>query len=94
VSAARVELSGEIDLAAKIDVEAQLTAAARTALADGHVLEVNLAAVTFLDSTGLSCLAKASKQMAEGGGRLRVTGASPMVLRVFEIAGLSDLCEG
>jgi anti-anti-sigma factor len=93
VSDGRVVLSGEIDLANKEAVDRQLAAGAEQALQDGRLLEVDLSAVTFLDSTGLACMARAAQRMADAGGHLRVLGAQAMIRRVFEIAGLGDLCD-
>jgi anti-sigma B factor antagonist len=54
----------------------------------GEVVVVDLAAVTFLDSTGLGVLVGAKKRARAAGGRIVVAGAGPNVFRVFALTGL------
>ena len=93
VSAVRVVLAGEIDLATAADTDAALRNGVAEAKAAGSGMVVDLAAVTFLDSTGLACLARASTELARCGGVVRVEGASAMVARLLELAGLQHLVE-
>jgi len=41
--------------------------------------------------SGLAVLARAQRDIVEGGGALHVRGASPTVLKVLEITGLLDV---
>ncbi len=53
-------------------------------------LLVDLANVTFLDSTGLSTLLVAHRHLEERGGRLRLVSVPVKVLQVIEVAGLAE----
>jgi anti-anti-sigma factor len=84
----RVALAGEIDLAwyathaDEIDV----------ALADcPPVVVVDLEQVDFLDSTGLSLLARAYRECQHIGGRVYVLHPSQSVTRAIRIGGFSSL---
>ena len=52
---------------------------------------VDLADVTFMDSTGLAVLLQAHQQLEATGGRLVVKGTSRAVARVLEVAGVKGL---
>jgi anti-anti-sigma factor len=72
-------VEGEIDL----DTAPLL----QTALAgvDGHPVEVNLSAMTFVDAAGLRVLETARTRL---GSRMRVTGAAPLVRRLAAVLDL------
>jgi anti-anti-sigma factor len=57
-----------------------------------HIL-VDLADVTFVDSTGLGVLINAQKrqQLAHGNASLQLCGLRPTVQRVIEVAGLDSV---
>ncbi len=85
-----VSLAGEIDIAARDEVVAALASAvAGTA---GTVV-VDLSAVTFMDSTGIGCLARAGRDLQAGGRRLLLARPTAVVRRVLEIAGVAHLCD-
>jgi anti-anti-sigma factor len=75
-------VAGEIDLATAPQLAACLVDAT------GRDVAVDLSAVTFLDSSGLSALVAGSRAVAEGGHVLRTFGESDTILRVLEISGL------
>jgi anti-anti-sigma factor len=54
------------------------------------ILQIDLANVTFIDSTGLSALVVAHRQLEEAGGELRLVSVPPKVYRVFELVGLDS----
>lgn len=54
-------------------------------------LDLDLEAVTFLDSRGLSVLLQARRRVVRQGGSLRVVALSPQVRRVLRITGLHHL---
>ena len=54
---------------------------------------VNLAKVTYVDSSGLATLVEILKNMRSYGGRLRLTNLSPKVKSLFEITKLEKLFE-
>ena len=78
-------VAGEIDLATAPQLADCLVAAA------DHDVAVDLSAVTFLDSSGLSALVAGSRALAETGHVLRTFGERDTILRVLEISGLDAL---
>jgi len=80
-----VEVEGELHLstapAFRTALESAVAGAARAVILD-------LQAVTFIDSTGLSVLLTALRQVERSGGRLAVVCSNPTVLRLFEITSL------
>ena len=54
---------------------------------------VNLAKVTYVDSSGLATLVEILKNMRSYGGRLRLTNLSPKDKSLFEITKLEKLFE-
>lgn len=89
-----VHLAGEIDLAAAPRVESAIEEA--LAGEDGTEITIDLAAVTFLDSTGLRVLVTAHARCAGEGRNLTLVNPSPAVSRILEITGLGQtlLAEG
>jgi anti-sigma B factor antagonist len=82
-----VRVSGEVDIQTSPDLDAHL----QQVLNDGAVsVVVDLAGVTFLDSTGLSVLVAALKRCHDVGGTLQVVAPRSHVQRIFEVTGLSD----
>ena len=59
------------------------------AIDDGHTAMVlDLSAVEFIDSTGLSVLLTGLRRMTQQHGRLAIVCTNPTVLRLFQITGL------
>jgi anti-sigma B factor antagonist len=83
---ALVALRGEIDVAEAPAVERRLA----EALAAGRDLVVDLREVTFIDSSGLAVLVRAAQAAARAGRDLRLLRPRPLVMRTFDIAGLTD----
>ena len=83
-----VTVAGEIDSSNCGVLQDLLTDMARDRSSGG--VDVDLAAVTFIDSSGLRALIVGQRAMAEAGGSLRVTAASESVRRLFEITGLVE----
>jgi anti-anti-sigma factor len=86
-----VTLSGDIDLASREATLGRLDAAVTSARAAGANVVVDLSGVTFLDSTGMSCLVIASRGLRGVEGSLYLSNPPPMVRRVLEIAGLTKM---
>lgn len=53
-------------------------------------LTLDLAGVTFIDSTGIGALVELMKATTVQGGRFHVSARSPRVARVFEATGLES----
>jgi len=83
----RIDVAGELDVASSDDLRAALDAY----VDGGGDLTVDLSAVTFIDSTGLTVLVQANTLLSASGARLVVADPSPVVVRVFQLAGLFDL---
>jgi len=80
-------LVGELDLAARAEFDRPVE---RLVSAGERQLRIDLGAVTFCDSTGLSTLIRAKRVAAEAGCSLYVVGAAGMVadvLRITQLAG-------
>ena len=85
----RLEVAGELDLAASSTLRAALAE-----LADGSGdVTLDLSAVTFIDSVALSVLVHRHTELAAVGGRLIVTNPSPVVVRFLHLAGLFALLD-
>ena len=81
-------VAGEIDM----ETAPQVTDAVRAAVAAGpREVQVDMAAVTFLDSSGIHMLLRARREAAECGVALRVVKAHRSVVRVLQITGLLSL---
>ena len=59
----------------------------------GHAVAVDLAEVTFMDSTGLTTLMDAHVAAESNGWSFAVRRPSPAVRRVFELAGVTRLLD-
>jgi anti-sigma B factor antagonist len=88
--AATVTCSGEIDSA----IDARLARTIGQAMApDLRTLHIDLAGVTFLDSSGLRTLVVAATQCEALGIGFSLT-TSPWVDRLLNVAGMVDLVHG
>jgi anti-anti-sigma factor len=83
-----VSAAGELDVNTAPDLREQLA----RLIADGtrHIV-VDLADVSFVDSTALSVLVSALKRLRQASGDLELASPNPSVRRVFEITGLTRL---
>jgi anti-anti-sigma factor len=57
----------------------------------GRVLSVNLAGVTFIDTSGIGVLIMLRTHFKARGGDLRVADPQPQVLRVFKTMGIAPI---
>jgi len=78
---------GEIDLANAHELDAELQQAEAT---DAKSIVLDLAAMTFMDSTGASTVFFASMRSSADSNRLRITRPPGAVMRTLEVAGLAD----
>lgn len=87
---AQVDLavSGEVDVANSAQFSAAIEDAARLAGTGGVVLD--LAAVTFFDSSAITALVRSRRQLEAGGSTLRVGAMSRVVEGVLEVVGMVD----
>jgi anti-anti-sigma factor len=83
-----ITLTGELDLAGAAQMEASLAAAERE---QPRRLLIDLAQLSFLDSTGLRLLLQADVRAREAGYELVLRPGTPSVQRVFEVTGALDV---
>lgn len=80
-------LRGELDLSSYDEVSAVLTPLFD---ADGDVI-LDLAELTFVDSSGIRIFIRLHTALQERGGRLILRGPTANVARVFGVAGLPQM---
>lgn len=80
-------VTGELDLASADEFVAAVTGSDM----DEDAVLLDLAGVTFMDSTGLAALITVRNSARDQGRRMVVESYSPAVARVLELAGLADL---
>jgi anti-anti-sigma factor len=86
-----IAIAGEMDLASA----GPLTRAISRVLETKPVtVRIDLAGVSFLDSSGIRCLLDASRRAESTGSHLVVRNPTPMVLRVMEICAVDHLLLG
>ena len=81
---------GELDIATAPELVEML----RRLRHYGHAVTVDLAEVTFMDSTGLTTLMDAHLAAENNGWSFGIRRASPAVHRVFDLAGVARLLDG
>jgi anti-sigma B factor antagonist len=79
-----VHVDGELDLSTLTAFDDELG----HGVAAGHLLLVDLAGCTFIDSSALRALVRARKQARAAGGELAVAAPSQTARRVLEIAAI------
>lgn len=82
-------VGGELDLGNASALQAKLADELREAEATD--VDLDLARVAFIDSSGLAALAGLAQAARDRGGRVRLVDASPLVRRIVGIAGLDYL---
>lgn len=85
-----LRLSGEVDIAAVQDVLAQ---ASRCLETRPSTLEVDLGAVTFIDSSGLGALVRIRNEAGRQGTTVVLVNLSPSSRRLLEVSGLDQVFE-
>jgi anti-anti-sigma factor len=78
-------LSGELDVSTTPSLDARLRATDA-----GGVVTLDLAGLTFIDSSGLRVLIAHHQRFESAGGRLQLANVSSRASRLLEMAGLSD----
>jgi anti-sigma B factor antagonist len=91
MSVVRVEVTGELDLA----TAPELLERVRTTLVDRPgAIVLDLAGVTFCDSSGINALVDAHTLAGADGTTLRVANAQRITLRALEVTGVLPLLTG
>ncbi|AQS58543.1 anti-sigma F factor antagonist [Desulforamulus ferrireducens] len=86
-----VRLGGDMD----IGVADKLRITLDKALTEKKIkhLVLNLARVTFIDSSGLGVILGRYKRLHQAGGKIILVGAQPQVRRILELSGLLQIIE-
>jgi anti-anti-sigma factor len=84
-----LRLEGEIDMG---NAEELSTALAEAISADGGRVEVDMSAVTFIDSAGIHALVSAALTL-DPAGRMVVLDPPAQVLRVLRIVGMDGISQ-
>ena len=82
-----VHLNGEVDLEHAPQIRKVLLGAVRQG---GWVL-VDMAEVTYIDSSGIACLIEALQEARKTGSDLALVAVNPQALRVLELARLDTV---
>jgi anti-sigma B factor antagonist len=85
--AAVVAVAGELDLASSPELEQQLE---QVWSSDAEQLVIDLRALEFMDSTGLSIIVGVHQRLAETGRKLSVVKGPPQVQRLLDLTGVSE----
>ena len=86
-----VYFSGEIDSIHTINYRNLLVAELETGKYKVVVMDFNR--VTFIDSSGIGLVLGRYNQMKAEGGKLYITGLSPVAYRLFELTGIFNLMD-
>lgn len=84
-------LSGELDVTNADAIRAEIDGV--TDANPGKGVELDLAAVTFVDSSALGALVGALQHARKQGGDVVVTGLTPSVAKIFQVTGLDRVFE-
>ncbi len=85
--AVRVRVSGEIDMACAPELLDTLLAAE---VPSGGTLVLDLAGVTFMDSSGISALVDAYQQREAGGVSLALAEVPPLIAKMLSLTGVDS----
>jgi anti-anti-sigma factor len=88
--AVAIAFGGELDLASAPSAEEELSRAAESNV---ERVIVDLSRLTFMDSTGLAMLVKASRAAKESGRRFAVIKGGAQVERLFSLTGMDEELE-
>jgi anti-sigma B factor antagonist len=81
-------LQGEIDYESAQDLRAEVTSALNRSV---DTLVINLAGVTFIDSTGIGTLVVARRICHGCGVTLHIRQPNPFIARLFAVVGVCDV---
>lgn len=85
-----VNLSGEIDAYTAPQLKEKLIPLSQQ---KGHIVEVDLENINYMDSTGLGVFINALKSTKEHGSSLKLVNIQERVLRLFKITGLDEIID-
>ena len=86
----RFKIVGEIDAFTAPKLREKLDSMVKT---EGMQVELDIADVNYMDSTGLGVFVGFYKSVKAIGGHVRITGVNSRLQRLFEITGLGDVMD-
>ena len=89
-SQARVVVAGEVDAHTSAELEQGFE---RALEAGATTVIVDVAKMSFIDSSGLRVLVQTRKRLVDAGGSLELRQPSETVVRLLELTGLQELLE-
>jgi anti-sigma B factor antagonist len=84
-----IALYGEVDYSTALDLRAAISAT--LSAGDVDTIIVDLAGVTFLDSTGVGTLVVAARICAELKVEFRVCDPNPFIAKLFTVVGVAEM---
>lgn len=85
-----VRVSGEVDMSSSPKVRETLIGLTKQEI---PAIIVDLAGVSYMDSSGIATLVEGLQKTMSYGGKFRLAGLMPRVRQVFELARLRDVFE-
>ncbi|CDQ40901.1 MULTISPECIES: STAS domain-containing protein [Virgibacillus] len=85
-----VNLAGEIDAYTAPELKEALLPLTKQS---GHLVEVDLEQVNYMDSTGLGIFISALKSTKENNSQMTLVNIQDRVLRLFKITGLDEIMD-
>lgn len=89
-NAALVQVSGEVDMSNSPKVREALMSLTKRQV---PAIVVDLAGVTYMDSSGIATLVEGLQEAMGYGGKFRLAALTPKVRQVFELARLGEVFE-
>jgi anti-anti-sigma factor len=86
----RIALFGDVDIARRAELRQLVSGYRRSAAPQ---VEVDLAGVEFLDSTGLAAIFALQRLASTRGGRVRLIAPVRAVRRILDVSGAAAVCE-
>jgi len=84
-----IALHGEVDYATALELRAAISTTLGTGTIDEII--VDLAGVTFLDSTGVGTMVVAARICAEMAVEFRVVEPNPFIAKLFTVVGVAEM---
>lgn len=84
-------LSGEIDHHSAADMREKIDSAIETNMPS--LLVIDFGGVSFMDSSGIGLVMGRYRNLQNSGAKLQITGASPQISKVMQLAGINRLAK-
>lgn len=84
-------LSGEIDHHSAAEMREKIDSAIETNMPS--LLVIDFGGVSFMDSSGIGLVMGRYRNLQNSGAKLQITGASPQISKVMQLAGINRLAK-